>query len=372
MLYRYTINVLTGKKETVATIYTQKENAIDSNRIAKEVFLILKKLKAHHYESYLVGGAVRDLLLKKVPKDFDIATEATPQQIRKIFSNSRVIGKRFKLCHVFYGDRIVEVSTFRSSLSDNFLNKYGNIREDVWRRDFSINALYYDPFSKKLYDYTGAMRDFKKRQLRSLIDLDKTFLQDPVRMVRAIKYSVQTGFKLTAPLKKAIKRDAALLGQVSISRMVEEFFKILQSGYCYPIFKRIQEFGLFPFFLSDFAQKMESSPVTQKNFFESCRKIDQMAAKKIDFPRSFILATLFKDQMQLNHQPKEKPKEIFFDLFVQLKKLLFPLTPSNRELYEVCLLILKENEIPTKQLSFDKLIQEKKKRQKEENEIKNS
>ena len=172
-----------------AVIYTQEEHLIPNNKIDPDALQIVNRLRDSGFTAYIVGGAVRDLIIGNTPKDFDIVTDATPSKIKKIFRNSRIIGRRFRLVHVVFGTKIFEVSTFRSICEGSVGNSFGTIDEDVQRRDFTINALYYDPIQKQVIDYVGGMRDIKKHILRPVIPLDHIFIEDPVRMLRAVKYS---------------------------------------------------------------------------------------------------------------------------------------------------------------------------------------
>ena len=163
MRYRYSTEE-NGKLVKRAVIYTQDEHGININDVDSEAISIVKRLKDAGHESYIVGGAVRDLILKKKPKDFDIASDASPARIKKIFRNSRIIGRRFKLVHVYFGPRIFEVSTFRSLKDGLTSNTFGSIKDDVLRRDFTMNALLYEPTQQIVVDYIGGMKDIKAKR----------------------------------------------------------------------------------------------------------------------------------------------------------------------------------------------------------------
>ncbi|MDD4647481.1 MAG: poly(A) polymerase, partial [Sphaerochaeta sp.] len=199
-----------GKTLPVANIYTQTEHKIPNHLIDRDALWAIRKLQNSGAEAYLVGGAVRDLLLGNIPKDFDLATSASPRQIQRLFWNARIIGKRFKLVHLVFKDKVLEVSTFRSGeeAMEGNNNVFGSIDQDAKRRDFSVNSLYYDPTNGQLLDFNNAMEDFKKKRISSVIPLDETFNEDPVRMIRAIKYASTTGFTLRWSIRVAIRKHS--------------------------------------------------------------------------------------------------------------------------------------------------------------------
>jgi poly(A) polymerase len=202
-------------------------------------------LQRHGFAAFVVGGAVRDLLLGRKPKDFDIATNATPEEVRGLFRRSRVIGRRFRLVHVMCGPEIVEVSTFRGSnpvedagervadehgriLRDNV---FGTQEQDATRRDFTINALFYDPTSQEIWDYHGGVPDLLKRRLRMIGDPEKRYREDPIRMVRAVRLAASRGLEIEAATRRPIRRLAGLLAHVPPSRLLDEMLKLLLSGH---------------------------------------------------------------------------------------------------------------------------------------------
>ena len=201
MLTRYTTDK-NGKLVKQADVYQASEHNINKDNIDRDAIAVIEKLNRRGFQAYIVGGAVRDLMSGRKPKDFDITTDARPEEVRRIFRNSRVIGKRFKLVHIYFGSTIFEVATFRSLKSADDNNDYGVIEEDVQRRDFTINALYYAPSENIVIDYIGGVKDLRNRKLNSIISLDTTFREDPVRMLRAIKYSNISKLKIPFKLSK--------------------------------------------------------------------------------------------------------------------------------------------------------------------------
>jgi poly(A) polymerase len=226
-------------------VYTQDEHGIKFEAVDKDAVYIVDRLRSNGYETYIVGGAVRDLILGKSPKDFDIVSSASPTRIKKIFRNSRIIGRRFRLVQVYFGPKIFEVSTFRSLKDGPTSNTYGTIEEDVLRRDFSFNALFYDPLKQVVVDYVGGMKDIREKRVRPIIPLRVIFTDDPVRMIRAVKYATTTGFRLPLRLAWKIRRDSSLLPEVSPSRLTEEIMKIIHSPNAGGIIENLENFGLY-------------------------------------------------------------------------------------------------------------------------------
>ena len=185
-----------GKAVKKAIVYTQDEHGIRFSAVDPKAVYIVECLQSSGYETYIVGGAVRDLILGKSPKDFDIVSAASPGRIKKLFHQARIIGHRFRLVHVRFGSKVFEVSTFRSLRDGLTSNTFGTIEEDVLRRDFTLNALFYDPLTQLVVDYVGGIPDIRKQQIRPIIPLATIFSDDPVRMIRALKYAAATGFTL--------------------------------------------------------------------------------------------------------------------------------------------------------------------------------
>jgi len=332
-----------GSLKAVATVYSQKEHGINPDLIDSDAIEVIERLVERGYESYIVGGAVRDLLLGRRPKDFDVATAASPRAVHNIFNKSMIIGRRFKIVHVIFGKKIIEVTTFRS-LEDHALNNdnvYGTIEEDCKRRDYSINSLYYDPLNCTVVDFTGAMKDFKKKRIVSLIPLNKTFIEDPVRMIRGVKYSVTTGFSMSFRLRHAIKKYAQYLQTVSTSRVTEEINKILSCGMSSPIFKSLYEFGLLSYMLPCIAV-YGKYPQLYESLDKLDAKINEITdeSKKHSFPKAIMYLALvypfIADSKELT-----TTKEIFNDTLRQIKVLISPMTPPRYELESTSVMYLR-------------------------------
>lgn len=258
MLIRYKTGP-DGKPVKKAVIYTQSEHGIDARGLDRDAVRIVEKLRQAGQDAYIVGGAVRDLLVGRQPKDYDIVTDAEPPRIKKLFYRSRIIGKRFRLVHVYAGPKIFEVSTFRSISNGTVGNTYGSIDEDALRRDFSMNALYYDPVAGHIVDYVGGVRDIRAKRLVPVIPLKTIFGEDPVRMIRAVKYAATTGFKIPLFTRLAIRRHAGELSGASLSRLGEEALKIFGSGKAWAILASLDSYGLLQTMLPSFSAALRSS-----------------------------------------------------------------------------------------------------------------
>ena len=205
---------------------------------------MLNQLTRAGYQAYLVGGGVRDLLLRHVPKDFDVATNATPNQIKRVFRNARIIGRRFKIAHILFQREVIEVTTFRGQEKPTDPNQhkanehgmlvrdnvYGTLEEDAWRRDFSINALYYDMVNSSIIDYTQGFRDIKQCQVNIIGHAATRYQEDPVRMLRAMRFCAKLNFNMTENTAQPIAQLSQLLQHVSNSRLFEEVVKLYQCG----------------------------------------------------------------------------------------------------------------------------------------------
>ena len=237
----------------------KKTHRIDPHLLSKNAVKVTDTLQQAGYEAFIVGGAVRDLVLGIGPKDFDVATNATPDQVQKLFRKARLIGRRFQIVHVtFFGKghpEIIEVSTFRALLDNagDHLAESGRIlRDNVWgsqgedaaRRDFSINAMYYDPSSETVLDYHGGMVDIQKKTLRMIGDPVKRYREDPIRMLRAIRFAAKTGFSLEAATRSPITKLSSLLKDVPSARLFDEILKLLMSGYSWAAIQVLRDAGL--------------------------------------------------------------------------------------------------------------------------------
>jgi poly(A) polymerase len=238
-------------------IIPRSEHHVSKTDISPNALKVLNRLNSAGFQAYLVGGSVRDLLLHKAPKDFDIATNATPNQIRALFRNARVIGRRFKLVHVLYHREIIEVATFRAHepVDENHQtnargmlirdNVYGTLEEDAWRRDFTVNSLYYNLEDASIVDFTGGVPDIHNRLLRIIGDPMVRYQEDPVRMLRAIRFGAKLHFELAKETASPINKLSSLINHVSGSRLFEEVIKLYQCGEAESVQRLLVQYGLF-------------------------------------------------------------------------------------------------------------------------------
>lgn len=337
-----------GKSIPVCKVYTAKEHPVRNNMIDKDALWAIKKIQNAGGEAYIVGGAIRDILLGNTPKDFDIGTSLSPRQVQRLFWNSRIIGKRFRIVHLFFGDKIIEVTTFRSD-EENFgegnNNVWGTIEQDARRRDFSINSLYYNPQKCELLDFGTSMEDFEKKIIRSLIPLKYSFIEDPVRMIRAVKYKVTTGFSLKWDVKLALFRNASQLQNCPASRLTEEVVKILSSGHSADIFHTMYKYRLLQYLLPAYAVHSELPSMS-----ESLRILDEKVKNAVERGlekpgKAEMFYYMIRSAIIIDSSLSLGWDECMKDAFRQAKVMLSPITPANFELERAVTLLLSEKGI---------------------------
>ena len=292
---------------TEPLIIPRSDHPISRNDIDPDALRVLTRLHEHGHIAYLVGGGVRDLLLGRTPKDFDIGTDAHPYEIKKLFRNCWIIGRRFRLAHIKYGTKTIEVATFRQNISDTTAatadaaapvdttpapetpepsgdqprprahadehgivrrdNLYGTAEDDAFRRDFTINALFYDPATRSVIDYTGGLDDLRHRRIVSIGDPFVRFTEDPVRMLRAAVFAARLDFEMDERVLEAIEVQGALIQKASPARLIEEYYKILRSGYAEATFRVLDQVGL----LGLITPELQDAP---EAFWHSLEKLD--------------------------------------------------------------------------------------------------
>jgi poly(A) polymerase len=247
------------KKQSVDSKYiiTRNHHHVSKTDISANALTVLNRLNSAGFQAYLVGGSVRDLLLHHVPKDFDVATDARPNQIKNLFRNARIIGRRFKLAHILYHREIIEVATFRGQdtqdanqqTNDRGMlirdNAYGTLEEDAWRRDFTINSLYYGIKDNAIIDFTGGVNDVRLKVVRMIGDPTIRYQEDPVRMLRAIRFCAKLHFKMAIETAKPIHELNTLITHISGSRLFDEMTKLYQCGEAESAQSLLVEYGLF-------------------------------------------------------------------------------------------------------------------------------
>jgi poly(A) polymerase len=236
----------------------------DKTLIDKDAKKVVKTLNKAGHEAYLVGGCIRDLLLGHKPKDFDIATRATPEQVHKTFKRSRLVGRRFRLVHIMFSSRkYIEVATFRSrkvkTASNGAIvrdNLYGTLKEDAFRRDFSVNGLYYDIQKSQVIDYVDGLEALNSSEIRMIGKPAERFQEDPVRMIRAIRFKVKLGATIDPKISKSISKQAHLLANIPAARLYDECIKLFHNENAYEVFEQLLKFGLLNYL---FPQTEETS-----------------------------------------------------------------------------------------------------------------
>jgi hypothetical protein len=249
---------------TAPRILSRAEHTVSRKNIDPDAVRVLYRLYHSGLIAYLVGGGVRDLLLARRPKDFDISTSAHPHQVKKLFRNCFVVGRRFRLCHVRFGKKVIEVSTFRRKAEpaegDTLIrhdNTFGTAEEDAFRRDFTVNALFYDIGTFSVIDYVGGLEDLKGRVIRTIGDPDVRLREDPVRMLRAVALAVRLGFTIEPETLEAIRALRGEIVKSSPARILEEVYKILRQGAACETFVRLYEVGLLSYLLPEAARALD-------------------------------------------------------------------------------------------------------------------
>lgn len=298
------------------TLVPPSEHGIDKARISSCAQQVTSELQRAGHQAFIVGGAVRDLMLGRTPKDFDVATDATPEEVRALFRRSRIIGRRFQLVHVMCGHETIEVSTFRSSqvaqeggidddtgriLRDNV---FGTQAEDALRRDFTVNALYYDPATEEVWDYVNGCADVRARVMRIIGDATTRYREDPVRMLRAVRLAGKLDMQLDAATRAPIGELADLLGNVPSARLFEELLKLLLSGHALQSMHRLREEGLHHGILPMLDAILEQ-PAGERFVTQALHNTDQRIRQDKPVSPGFLFATLFWQQVLLAWQSRQ-------------------------------------------------------------------
>jgi len=296
-----------------ARIYTRTEHNISRKQISDHALKVLYRLKSEGYEAYLVGGCVRDLLLGREPKDFDVATNATPEQVKQAFRNCRLIGRRFRLAHVFFGREIIEVATFRGAGDTDVAapkvdedgrllrdNNFGTIEEDVMRRDFTVNALYYNIKDFSIVDYVGGMDDHRAGLMKLIGDPETRYREDPVRMIRLVRFAAKLSFSIDKQAEMPIFELADLLANIPAARLHDEALKLFLSGYAVETFEMLRHYGLFAHLYPSADESLSSEAHNFPKLFivRALENTDKRIAEGKSIAPYFLMATFLWDAVQ--------------------------------------------------------------------------
>ena len=309
--FRYTVTSVDDAGEvaaprTGAAVHeippTRTSVDLDDERMDPDAAKVVRRLSRHGYEAYLVGGCVRDMLLGKTPKDFDVATSARPERVRDIFRNSRIIGRRFKLVHVLFGAKVIETATFRrnpseaeSSEGDLLIrddNEFGEAHEDAERRDFTINALFYDLQTKEVLDWSGGMEDIHRRSVRTLGEPTIRFKEDPVRMLRAIKFSARLDLGIEPETYRAIVDCRGTLAMAARPRLFEEILRLLRGGAAHRSMWLCWELGVLDILLPELSSYLYDAGEDESRVWRLLDYVDDKTREDGGPPDDVFLLTL--------------------------------------------------------------------------------
>ncbi len=295
-------------------IIPRSEHTISRNDINETALKVLYRLHKAGYAAYLVGGGVRDLMLGLHPKDFDVATDATPEQVKDLFRNCRLIGRRFRLAHIHFGREIIEVATFRghhdqaedeseARIHDGMIvrdNVFGNMEDDAWRRDFRVNALYYNIADFSVVDYTGGIEDLETRQLHMIGDAHLRCQEDPVRILRAIRFAAKLGFTFNDDLVDAIAEQKERLLVVPPARLFDEVLKLFMSGHALATYKLLRKYDLMQMLFSITDQQLKQEGNTFDNFLtQALINTDARISEGKPVTPAFLFACMYWEPVRI-------------------------------------------------------------------------
>ncbi|WP_148252551.1 polynucleotide adenylyltransferase PcnB [Aidingimonas lacisalsi] len=298
-------------------IIPREDHPVSRSLFSDAALKVLYRLHNAGFEAYLVGGCIRDALLGKQPKDFDVATDATPEQLRDLFRNSRIIGRRFRIVHVRFGREIIEVTTFRGRPNDDHGehvsrqseeglllrdNVWGNIEEDARRRDFTVNALYYNIADFSIHDWADGARDIESRTLRLIGDPETRYREDPVRMLRAVRFAAKLGFQLDADTASPIHELAPLLLQIPPARLFDEVLKLFLAGHALDTFRMLREYQLFAMLFPEAEESMHELPWAEALIEQALTSTDARIHQDRPVTPAFLFAAfLWPGMVQRQH-----------------------------------------------------------------------
>jgi len=295
-----------GKANPKPTVLTAKDHGINPKLVSANAIRVTQTLQENGFKAFIVGGAVRDLLTGVKPKDFDIATNATPEQVKRLFRRAFIIGRRFQIVHVMFGQDLLEVTTFRGPSNDAAPkdehgrvlrdNTFGEQHEDAARRDFTINAMYYDPASQTVFDYHGGMKDIRKKILRIIGVPEARYREDPVRMLRVVRFAAKLQFEIDAATRAPIGVMAPLINNVPAARVFDEMLKLLTSGHAMACLQQLRKEGLHHGLMPLLDVVMEQ-PLGEKFVTLALANTDERVQQGKPVSPSFLFASLLWHQV---------------------------------------------------------------------------
>ena len=299
-----------------ATVLQRSKHPISWRQISTGAQRVLRKLGQAGRNAGLVGGSVRDLMLQRSPKDYDVVTDARPEEVRRLFRNSRIIGRRFRLAHVLFGDEVVEVSTFRGAPDpdhqrrspDELLvtsdNTYGTPREDAFRRDFTVNALLYRASDRAVVDYVGGLEDLDRGCIRVIGDPNLRYREDPVRMLRACEFAARLDFEIEEETLASAFEHRRDIAKASPHRLIEELIQLLSSGRSAPAFEWMRRSGLLPVVLPEVDEVRRTGTETA-GFSQLAEQLDERVNTGPEVPLAVLLPTLLLPRIVVGRERLE-------------------------------------------------------------------
>lgn len=305
----------------------REDHPVSRKNISENALKVMARLRSQDYQAFLVGGAVRDLVMGGHPKDFDVATDATPEEVHKLFKNSRIIGRRFRIVHVRFGREIIEVTTYRghhdsaddddegsakqSKQSDSGMllrdNVFGSLEEDAVRRDFTVNALYYCSDDFCVYDYVDGLADMEARQIRIIGNAEQRYREDPVRMLRAIRFAAKLDFEIEADTAEPIPELAHMLEAVPAARLFDEMLKLFMAGQALSTFRLLREYDLLEHLFPATYSELDGWHTTVPLIEAAMKSTDRRIAEGKPVTPAFVLAALlWAPALQLRYQLEDR------------------------------------------------------------------
>jgi poly(A) polymerase len=332
------------------------EPTLDRTRIDPDAARIVSRLSRQGHTAYFVGGCVRDLLLGRRPKDFDIATSATPRQVKDLFRNCRVIGRRFKLAHVYFrnealagGEKIIEVSTFRAFIpgaddSADLLitrdNVFGTPEEDARRRDFTVNGLFYDPETGKVIDHVAGLPDLDRRVLRTIGDADIRLREDPVRILRAIKFAARLGFAIDPKVMSAMQRHRREISRCAPPRTLEEVLRIFRSGAALPAFALLGESRVLEVLLPEIDTALAAQASLVPAYHGILSELDRRVQAGEEVPAAVLVASLVLPLLPWQANPRSGGQDLMGAMAETIDPILERLRVPRRDAEQVRQILL--------------------------------